>query len=225
MRRLRLAFAVLLIVLGGTGCSSPQEGQDRVRTPRVQSTTEPPSWFENVAIGAYWGSPNSRTVVLLVGTDPGVRTGVISYQNAASTTSIGAHIDLQWHRVLSGHSASIWFQSTSDQEDFVWAANNARVNDYVCFYGVATADRECDHVMLLNTCYQPGDLEFCGLAMTRTSHAQPGDSGGPWYINQNAAGYTSGRKYIFDALHDLFTPGTRVPENLNGRILNYAAGD
>lgn len=146
-------------------------------------------------------------------------TGVIAYSNAASTTSSGAHIDLQWHRTLSGNSTSAVFRADAGEERTVSHARNAVVGDPVCHYGIGTGYKRCSTVRTLAVCYTPDDLRFCGLAATQEYVSTGGDSGGPWFYNFGAKGFHSGFYTEGGARRSLYTPQTRVAENLDGYVL------
>jgi hypothetical protein len=146
-------------------------------------------------------------------------TGVIAYENAAGTTSSGAHIDLQWHRTLSGNSTSAVFRADSGEERTVSYASNAVVGDSVCHYGIGSGYKRCSTVRSLAVCYTPDDLRFCGLAATEEYVSTGGDSGGPWFFNFGAKGFHSGYYTEGGARRSLYTPQTRVAENLDGYVL------
>jgi streptogrisin C len=151
-------------------------------------------------------------------------TGIIQYRNAASTTSSGAHIDLQWHSTLSGNSTSASFYVAPSTIRSVNAANNAVVNDYVCHYGLGSYMETgngygCDYVYQLAVCYTPEDLEFCGLAALDSHITTFGDSGGPWFNGNTMKGVHSGFKPIGGVERALYTPQTRIAENLDGSVL------
>lgn len=145
-------------------------------------------------------------------------TGIIQYRNAASTTSTGNHIDLQWHSTLAGNSTSASFYVGAGTTRSITGANNAVVNDYVCHYGLGTGFG-CDYVYQLGACYTPEDLTFCGLAVLDSWITGGGDSGGPWFNGNNIKGVHSGRAVIGGALRSVYTPQTRIAENLNGSVL------
>ncbi|MFF4988339.1 hypothetical protein ACFY19_14175 [Streptosporangium saharense] len=147
-------------------------------------------------------------------------TGVISYRNAASPTSSGAHIDLQWHSTLSGHGTSTKFQADYGDERDVNSASNAVVGDAVCNFGIGTGFQRCSTVRSLAVCYTPDDLRFCGLASTDRYVTAGGNSGGPWYFGNVAKGYHSGYNTVDGEQRSLYTPQTRVAENLGGSVLH-----
>lgn len=146
-------------------------------------------------------------------------TGVIAYMNAARTTSSGAHIDLQWHKTLPGNSTRPVFRADKGEERTVSRAKNAVVRDTVCHYGIGTGRKRCSHVRSLGACYTPGDLRFCGLAVTEHYVSTGGDSGGPWFFGEEARGIHSGVHTREGKDRSLYTPQTRVAENLGGYVL------
>lgn len=145
-------------------------------------------------------------------------TGIIQYRNAASTTSSGAHIDLQWHSTLSGSSTSASFYDGPGSTRAIYSSTNAVVNDYVCHYGMGTG-YGCEYVHLLGACYTPEDLTFCGLAVLDRWITDGGDSGGPWFNGNNIKGVHSGRALVGGVLRSVYTPQTRIAENLDGSVL------
>lgn len=145
-------------------------------------------------------------------------TGIIQYRNAASTTSSGANIDLQWHSTLSGSSTSASFYSSAGLVRSIDAASNAVVGDYVCHYGMGTG-YGCEYVYQLAVCYTPDDLTFCGLAALESWITDGGDSGGPWFTNYTVRGVHSGRAVLNGTLRSVYTPQTRIAENLAGSVL------
>ncbi|MFT4213780.1 MAG: hypothetical protein QM622_03270 [Microbacterium sp.] len=146
-------------------------------------------------------------------------TGIIQYRNAASTTSTGNHIDLQWHSVLSGSSVSSTFQNSSSTEVTATGAQNAVVNGSVCHYGLGSAVRRCGTIYSLGVCYTD-DLTFCGLAQTSTYISTGGDSGGPWFTNSTVlTGVHSGVTVVSGVARSVYTPQTRIAENLGGTVL------
>lgn len=145
-------------------------------------------------------------------------TGIIQYGNAASTTSSGAHIDLQWHSTMSGSSTSASFYTAPSTIRSINAANNAVVGDYVCHYGMGTG-YGCEYVYQLAICYTPGDLQFCGLAALRSWITDGGDSGGPWFNNETVKGVHSGRAVLGGVVRSVYTPQTRIAENLDASVL------
>jgi hypothetical protein len=90
----------------------------------------------------------------------------------------------------------------------------------VCNFGIGTQHQACSTVHSLAACYTPDDLRFCGLASTDLYVTLPGNSGGPWYFGNVAKGYHSGVATIDGAGRSLYTPQTRVAENLGGSVLN-----
>ncbi|MCE7081737.1 S1 family peptidase [Streptomyces sp. ST2-7A] len=146
-------------------------------------------------------------------------TGVIAYMNAAQRTSSGAHIDLQWHRTLSGHSTRPVFRADYGDERTVSRAKNAVVGSSVCHFGLGTKGKRCSSVRSLGVCYQPDDLRFCGLASTENYVSTGGDSGGPWFFDYEAKGIHSGVYTTGGKQRSLYTPQTRIAENLGGSVL------
>lgn len=147
-------------------------------------------------------------------------TGIIAYRNAASTSG-GANIDLQWHETLSPHSTSSTFYADTGSTDIrtISGATNAKVNDSVCNYGIGSVSRRCGYIQGLAACYTPEDLQFCGLAVVDRHITTGGDSGSPWFFGNNVKGVHSGRAFVDGASRSIYTPQTRIGENLSGAVL------
>ncbi len=154
------------------------------------------------------------------------QSGVISYVGAASGTTGGA-IDLQFHKSLPGFSADSTFQATgtaASQRRRVTSAANAVAGDAVCKFGwgeVYNGNQNgysCTQVGSLNQCVTYNNTTpatWCGMAVTTSDIVFPGDSGGPFFLGNQAVGSTSGHGNS----HTYLVPQTRWASNLSATIL------
>ncbi|MEV6984410.1 hypothetical protein AB0M95_24580 [Sphaerisporangium sp. NPDC051017] len=146
-------------------------------------------------------------------------SGVIAYRNAASTTSSGANIDLQWHSTIAGNTTSTKFQADFSEERNVDSASNAMNDDPICNFGKGKNYQLCGTIYRLAVCRQ-GSLYWCGQAVTEENITVSGDSGGPWYLGNVAKGIHSGLVELDNdgITRSAYTPQTRVGENLGGNV-------
>lgn len=123
---------------------------------------------------------------------------------------------MQWHT-----------SATAENDDFYGGNNSTNIADLrdVAGRGNAiegqtlrhngrTTYKYCDTVYQLNHC--TGDV--CHLTAMTHEHAEPGDSGGPYYYGNTAYGIHRGEKYWF-GYRDIFTPQQYIDNGIAGLVI------
>jgi streptogrisin C len=99
--------------------------------------------------------------------------------------------DVQFH--VSKVTVTPYFRYDWGQYRPVWAHPVMKVGTEVCRFGARTGPgTQCTTVKYLSSCAYYNNRDYCKLSMThRYTGTLPGDSGGPWYMGNNAYGLTS----------------------------------
>lgn len=103
--------------------------------------------------------------------------------NFATSDSV---IDSQFERILSGHSVVARFKAGSSVRSVLSVANPP-TNAGVCKQGITTGFT-CATVVDANTCVRFPSATKCRLVITNRDVSEPGDSGGPWFRDNQASG-------------------------------------
>lgn len=144
----------------------------------------------------------------------GWNQGVITFGSNANRINRGL-IDIQFHRINSGHRVSPFFLGSSPRDDrVVRAVANGPVGTVACHYGAATR-YSCDRIRLVNRCVSLSGTTYCGLDRTSSHVSAGGDSGGPWFLGNTARGTHTGG----GSAGSIFTRIGRVANNMNARVL------
>ena len=121
---------------------------------------------------------------------PGLGIEAVVFQSAAQELW-GLTGDVQWHyfanEMLSITNKFVYTQSGGQRQALATA--NPVVGAAICYYGRITFNH-CATVDKINMCGTDPDsgVEVCQIVTTNAHLSQPGDSGGPWYWNNNAQG-------------------------------------
>lgn len=98
--------------------------------------------------------------------------------------------DFQWH--TTGHNEYAQFYvSNTGYRDVFGADTSLYTGDYVCKYG-RRAGYDCTYIYRTSVYVTFDGITHERLVATRGDVVEPGDSGGPWFLSNNAMGVTSG---------------------------------
>lgn len=103
----------------------------------------------------------------------------------------GRYGDMQWRSTPD--SISRFIRISPSQTRSISSYGNLTRGSQVCNNGRTRSSSSCGVVLNESVCVQyPNQPNMCSLVSVRGSFTNPGDSGGPWYVNNRAVGIHSG---------------------------------
>jgi streptogrisin C len=125
----------------------------------------------------------------------------------------GAFGDMMWFTSAESEPAEYYaFEEFTREVHSVEQYASIAVNNWYCFYGRASNDRECDNVY--STFVEgtaPGVPYVGALVAMRGDNTIGGDSGGPWSVNNEAVGIHSGDITLQALSRNVFSVAALLP--------------
>lgn len=199
---------------GKTDQQLASELPERSRTSdiRIEYTRAPVAGYTHTRAGAWMWDSDSRdctsgfSVKRRTDNTPGVTTaghcesisryeepGFTPYNAPFVREHRGEYGDVEWH--TTSHDEFAEFHATSTEIRNVLSVETVSAvaeNDDYCAYGRKTNKKRCDKVFLVNVSSTFDGITHKRLTAMQKFQADFGDSGGPWFIGNKAAGIQSG---------------------------------